>query len=152
MSRLFASQPTGLSNVLATQRNMDLFTSLPPVHYIFAYIFPVFLIGVFFSATTNPQAIAKSLDFKEPQKKEDEPFVYMFAVRELAFGVALLILIACDEWKAVTIVMGCAGIGGMGDFILDVRVGHGWSHVVKTHGLPTLVGYWVVWKLYQNWW
>lgn len=78
-------------------------------------------------------------------------FFRLFAVRELCLGVALLALEAYDEWRAVTILLACIGINGIGDFVLSSSQKEvGWWTAFKAHGTPTILGYWSVWKLWQE--
>lgn len=78
------------------------------------------------------------------------PFFHLFATRELCLGLALLFLEAYDEWRAVVILLACIGINGIGDFFVAGSLGTGWRPSLLCHGIPTIVGYWTVWKLWQE--
>ena len=131
---------------------MDFLSSLPPLQYLTAYFFPVMLLGVFVGSLVSPHSLAASAHFPQPANKPLNTFFYLFAVRELVLGAALLTLEACDEWRAVVILLACISINGIGDFVLAGSSGAGWWPSFTTHGIPTLVAYWTVWKLWQEHW
>ncbi|KAK7894807.1 hypothetical protein LTR67_005546 [Exophiala xenobiotica] len=151
---------------------MDILSSLPPFHYLFAYFIPVMLLGVFFGSLVSPHAICASACFPQPADKPMNTFFYLFAVRELVLGLALLTLEAYDEWRAATILLACIGINGISDFLIagslgsqsqsqsqsqkgietgkGVEGGVSWWSSFMVHGTPTILGYWTVWKLWQE--
>ena len=129
----------------------DLLSTLPPLHILITYAFPAILIAIGITGTTNPAAIAEGMGFSKHDKHPHCIWSHGFAVREAALGVCLYALIAANEWKALTIVMAVNGMNGIGDCLVDALKGNGWWHAMKNHGLPTMAGYWVVWRLYQDW-
>ncbi|KIW50288.1 hypothetical protein PV05_11890 [Exophiala xenobiotica] len=146
---------------------MDTFSSLPPFQYLVAYFIPIMLLGVFLGSLVSPHAICASACFPQPADKPMQTFFYLFAVRELCLGLALLTLEAYDEWRAATILLACIGINGVGDFLisgfqLGTAKGNGngkskgnagaswWWSSFMIHGTPTIIGYWTVWKLWQE--
>lgn len=131
---------------------MEAISNIPPAHILLVYLFPVILFGIAISSFASTPNTAEMMGFHSVQKdKTKDLFVYAFGVRELAFAVCVSLLIAQGQWKALTIVMACCGINGTGDFLLDGLHGQGWLHALHKHGIPTIVGYWVVWRLYQDW-
>lgn len=127
---------------------METLQSLPPVHLLLTYAFPAILIGIALTCFTNQEDAADMMGFeKETERKNPNPLWYTFGLRELTIGVALWAMMACDQWKGVTIVMLCHGVSGLGDFLIDGTRGQGWSHAFWKHGLPSVIGYWVVWRL-----
>ncbi|KAK5465366.1 hypothetical protein LTS15_001929 [Exophiala xenobiotica] len=140
---------------------MDILSSLPPFHYLFAYFVPVMLLGVFLGSLVSPHAICASACFPQPAGQPMHTFFYLFAVRELVLGLALLTLEAYDEWRAATILLACIGINGVSDFLIagsqkgngtgkGVEGGVSWWSSFMVHGTPTILGYWTVWKLWQE--
>ena len=146
---------------------MDIFSSLPPFQYLVAYFIPVMLLGVFLGSLVSPHAICASACFPQPADKPMHTFFYLFAVRELCLGLALLALEAYGEWRAATILLACIGINGIGDFLIagsqkivtpsgngkskgNAGGGSWWSSSFMVHGTPTIIGYWTVWKLWQE--
>ncbi|KAK4939673.1 hypothetical protein LTR10_020063 [Elasticomyces elasticus] len=107
-------------------------------------------IGVFISSFTSPRAVTASACFPQPADRPVNVFIYLFAVRELVLGLALIFLVAYNEWRAVTILLACVGLNGLGDFFLAGNLGTGWRSSLMCHGIPTVVGYWAVWKLWQE--
>ncbi len=79
-------------------------------------------------------------------------YFYIFAVRELVLGLALLILEAYNEWRAVTVLLACIGLNGVSDVYFAGSLGGGWWPAFKAHGVLTIIGYWTVWKLWQEHW
>ncbi|KAI1629928.1 hypothetical protein EDD37DRAFT_604795 [Exophiala viscosa] len=134
----------------APSTTMDVLSSLPPFQYLVAYFLPIMFIGAFISSFANPHAVTASVCFPQPADKPINAFVYLFAVRELVLGIALILLEACNEWRAVVILLACVGINGMGDFLLAGNLGTGWRSSFMCHGIPTIVCYWTVWKLWQE--
>lgn len=133
---------------------MNALQSVPPVHLLVTYLFPAILIGIAFTCFTNTATAADMMGLnKEAEIKKSNPVWYLFGLRELSIGIALLLMMYYDQWKGVTIVMGCHGLSAIGDFTIDVLQGQGWSHGFQKHGLPTIIGYWVVWQLWkeQDW-
>ncbi|KIX05937.1 uncharacterized protein Z518_03911 [Rhinocladiella mackenziei CBS 650.93] len=131
---------------------MDILSSLPSLQYLVAYFIPVMLLGVFVGSLVSPRSLTAAACFPQPVDKPMDTFFYLFAVREHCLGLALLILEACDEWRAAVVLLACIGINGTGDFLLAGSLGTGWWPSFTTHGIPTLVGYWAVWKLWQEHW
>ncbi|KIW11379.1 hypothetical protein PV08_10679 [Exophiala spinifera] len=66
-------------------------STIPPVPHLIAYAIAVMLIGVFIGALVIPHTIAAAACFPEPAGKPMNVFFYLFAVRELCLGVALLV-------------------------------------------------------------
>ncbi|ETI22538.1 hypothetical protein G647_06613 [Cladophialophora carrionii CBS 160.54] len=131
---------------------MEAGSSIPPLQYLVAFLLPVMLIGVFVGSLVSPHNISAAALFPQPANKPVHSFFYLFATRELCLGVALLTLEAYNEWRAVTVLMACIGLNGIGDFLLAGASGGGWWPSFTTHGIPTIVGYWAVWKLWQEYW
>ncbi|KIW92387.1 uncharacterized protein Z519_07371 [Cladophialophora bantiana CBS 173.52] len=126
--------------------------SIPPLQYLVAYLVPVMFLGVFVSAFVSPHALSVSASFPPPTDQTSLTFFHLFAIRQLCLGLTLLILEACNEWRAVVIVLACIGVNGICDFSLSAASGAGWWSSFKTHGIPTVVAYWTVWKLWQEHW
>ncbi|KPI44755.1 uncharacterized protein AB675_8244 [Cyphellophora attinorum] len=106
--------------------------SLPPTLYLLAYSFPAILIGIAFTCFTSPDDAAEIMGFEITEKSRPYPLWYTFGMRELTIGISIWIMMACDQWKAATITMGCHGLSGLGDFYIDGTWGQ---------------GSWVVWQL-----
>jgi len=110
-------------------------------------------IGVFFGSFVNPQAIVNAAAFGPmPANTPMNTEYWLFVLRELCLGVALLVLEAYGEWRAVTVLLGCVGINGVGDFVLAGMKGAGWKASMTSNLVPTLVGYWAVYKLWEEHW
>lgn len=140
-------------------------SSIPALPYLVAYGVTILLLSVFIFSLIDPGTICAAALFPQPAGKPLNTFFYLFAVRELVLGLALLLLEAYGEWRAVTVVLGCVGLNGVGDFILaglrmgseeGTEKGNGsasrWWDSFKAHGVPTILGYWAVWKLWQEHW
>lgn len=129
---------------------MDL-SSLPSLPYLLIFLLPVVLIGAFVASVANPRGVIDVMGFQgQSPAKTTDLFIYTFGVRELSLGVAAATLMAYNEWRAATILTACIGMNGISDFILDGSQGQGWWHAFKTHGVPTMAGYWAVWNLWQD--
>ncbi|EXJ74545.1 uncharacterized protein A1O5_02841 [Cladophialophora psammophila CBS 110553] len=126
--------------------------SIPPLQYLIAYLIPVMFLGVFVGAFVSPHALSASASFPPPTDKVSLTFFHLFAIRQLCLSLALLVLEACNEWRAVVIVLACVGVNGISDFLLSAASGAGWGSSFRTHGIPTVVGYWTVWELWQEHW
>ncbi|KAL6245885.1 hypothetical protein RBB50_007038 [Rhinocladiella similis] len=90
--------------------------TIPPPPYLIAYAVAVMLIGVFIGALVSPHTIAAAACFPEPADKPMHVFFYLFAVRELCLGVAMLVLVSYNEWRSVTILLACILINGSRTF------------------------------------
>ncbi|KAJ9606661.1 hypothetical protein H2200_008669 [Cladophialophora chaetospira] len=132
---------------------MEALSSIPPLQYLVAYFLPIMFLGVFIGALVSPHSLSAAALFPQPADKPMHPYFYLFAVRELVLGLALLILEANNEWRAVTALLGCVGLNGVSDCIIAATLsGGGWWPSLKVHGIPTVIGYWSVWKLWQEHW
>jgi hypothetical protein len=117
-------------------------SSWPSWPYLFAYAMPVWLIGVFITSlsTSGSHALLVQVGFPQPRDQPLNIFWYMFAVRELLFGLILLILEREGEWKAVSIILGTMCIGGSLDVVFSAtKGGVGWIEGIKAHGIVTVV-------------
>ena len=123
----------------------------PSWPYIFAYALPIWMIGVFITSlsTSASHALLVQVGFPQPRDKPLNIFWYMFAVRELLFGLILLILEREGEWKAVSIIIGVMTIGGSLDVVFSAtKGGVGWIEGFKAHGIVTMVA---LFASYQIW-
>jgi hypothetical protein len=153
----------------STIDNSSLTSSIPALPYLIVYGITILLLSVFIFSLIDPRTICAAALFPQPADKPLHTFFYLFAVRELVLGLALLLLEAYGEWRAVVVVLGCVGINGVGDFfIAGFRMGSEegaekgrqngggsagrWWASFKAHGVPTIFGYWAVWKLWQEHW
>lgn len=129
---------------------MDFFDSLPPFHYLVAYYIPCILLGAFIGCMVAPYTICEAVHMPQPRDKPLNIFFYLFAIRELVLGLALLLLEVYNEWRGVTILLACIGINGASDFVIAGFYSGKWWSSFTAHGFPTLLGYWTVWKLWQE--
>ena len=125
---------------------------LPPFQYLFAGFLPAMFIGVFIGAMLNPHSLCTRALFPQPAKKPLNIFFYIFAVRELVLGVALLILEVSGEWRAATVLVACLCLNGLTDFYFAGSLGAGWWNSFTKHGVPRIIGLWSAWNLWQEHW
>jgi hypothetical protein len=130
---------------------MDILSDLPPFHYLIAYFIPVILLGVFFGSLIDPHGICNAALFPQPAGRMHD-FFWLFAIRELVLGMALVILEAYGEWRAATVLLACIGINGVTDFFSRAAAGKGILKSFQVHGVPTVAGYYAVWRLWQEHW
>ncbi|KAJ9646890.1 hypothetical protein H2204_000582 [Knufia peltigerae] len=127
--------------------------TLPPLHHLIAYAIALMLIGVFIGCLVCPHKIAAAACFPEPADQPMHVFFYLFAVRELCLGLALLVFLSYEYWKSATILLAIVGINGISDFLISGFHGkEDWRTSFYKHGIPTLIGYYGVLRLWQDNW
>jgi hypothetical protein len=130
---------------------MDVLSSLPPFQYLVIYFLPVMWISGFVISLLSPDIITSLAKFPNPDTRYPHGvWFHMFIVRELVLGLVSSSLIAANEWRALTIVLACAGINGPCDMYLSHRAGASWRDAFMAHGVMTAVAYWAVWKLWEE--
>jgi hypothetical protein len=129
---------------------MDALSSLPPLQYLVVYCLPIMWVTIFIGSLTSPHSIASLAKFHTDTSKPLGVWFHMFAVRELVLGLMFLGLIAVDEWRAITIALACAAINGPCDVFLSRKSGATLAEALQAHGVPTVVAYWAVWKLWEE--
>jgi hypothetical protein len=123
---------------------------MPDLHWLLAYAVPVVLAGFAGSCLLYPKAMIETLGFQVSDKEPISPILYSFGLRELSTGLAVGLLLDLGEYRAVAVVMGCIGLNGLGDFVLDGMKGQGWGHALRMHGVATLAAYWAAWSIWQD--
>ncbi|KEF54006.1 uncharacterized protein A1O9_09801 [Exophiala aquamarina CBS 119918] len=153
--------------------------TLAGLPYLITHGITLLLLSVFIMSWISPRQLCASALFPQAPDRPLPTFFYIFAVRELVLGLALLLLQAYGEWRAVVVLLACISINGIGDFFFaalevgfdeSVKAGYGqgqgqgkgrgkegaggslWWAAFKGHGVPTIAGYWAAWRLWQEHW
>lgn len=90
--------------------------------------------------------ISKSSRAVQDAGDEHENFwPYLFAPREIGFGLSILILSAIGEWRAVGVLVGVVGglLATTDGWVAGVYGKGGWKEVSYSHALPGVVLCWI---------
>lgn len=123
------------------------------------YIWPPFYAATLLLislATFTPLAhrVCEQAGFPQPRTQPLNAYVYLLAGSQLMIGLAVAMLVAAEEWRAVSVIIACSTPMGLVGTSLSARdrTETGLGQAFWSHALLTTVGTLAGWRLMrENW-
>lgn len=122
--------------------------------YMWATFYAGTLLAISISTFTPlAHSVCEQAGFPQPRNEPLHVYVYLFAGCQFMVGLAVAVLEAAGEWRAVSVVIACAlPMGLLGTSLAAMKGGDGFGRAFWSHALLTTVGSLAGWTLIrENW-
>jgi hypothetical protein len=105
-----------------TTSDLTSFLTVPSIVYLLTVLLAVHMLHIGIWAFTS--TLEMSTSFGIPTNASN-PWVYIFAARELSYGIAIFRLAYLQYWRAMGVFLGTVVICGITDAVVGVKFGEG---------------------------
>lgn len=153
-TRLIRSNEITITNLETFSTMADLAASLSDWPYIWASFYSAMLLIISVSTfTPAAHGVCEQAGFPQPRNQPLNVYVYICAGSQFMLGLAVAILVAEGEWKAVSVIIACSTpMGLLGTSLAAIKGGMGFGKEFWSHALLTTIGTSAGWRLIQENW
>lgn len=132
----------------------DVAATTPGWPYIWASFYSATLLIISVSTfTPAAYSVCEQAGFPQPRNQPLHVYVYLFAGCQFMLGLALAVLEAAGEWRAVSVIIACSTpMGLVGTSLSGTMGGMGFGKAFWSHVLLTTVGTLAGLRLLQENW
>ena len=149
-----APSPSTSPTIITSSTMTDITASIPSWPYLYASWYSVTLLGISISSFTPAvYSVCEQAGFPQPRNQPINVYVYLLAGSQLLVGLAVAVLEAVSEWKAVSVIISCTiPMGLIGTSLAATKGGMGLGRAFWAHGLATVIASLAAWNLVQDNW
>jgi hypothetical protein len=132
----------------------EIATSKADWPYLWAYFYAATLLIISISTFTPAvYSVCEQAGFPQPRNQPVHVYVYLCAGAQFMIGLAVAVLEAAGEWRAVSVIIACSTpMGILGTSLSATKEGMGFGRPFWSHGLLVMVGTSAAWRLLQENW
>ncbi|KAF2111358.1 hypothetical protein BDV96DRAFT_582043 [Lophiotrema nucula] len=132
----------------------DVAAPIPEWPYIWASFYSATLLIISISTFTPAvYSVCEQAGFPQPRNRPLHVYIYLFAGCQFMLGLAVAVLEAAGEWRAVSVIIACSTpMGLLGTSLSATKGGMGYGKAFWSHALLTTMGSLAGWRLIQDNW